>query len=101
MGIVIYQFWGAGLVGLGFFAWATRKIRNGVTQNAILRALIVTNTLNCGIAIRGQYAGANALGWPNVVLFALFTLAFGFILLRKTQQSTTGTPDVHLNHRDM
>ena len=86
MGIVIYQFWGAGLVGLGLLAWATRNIGDGGTQNAVLRALIVANALNCVIAVRGQYAGANVLGWSNVLLFVLFTLAFGFIFLRKTQQ---------------
>ena len=77
MGLVIYQFWGATLLGLGMLIWLLRDIKDFVQQRKISLVLFVVYILNCVMAFRGQYAGANARGWSMVVLFAIFALAYG------------------------
>ena len=42
----------------------------------------------CVIAIRGQSAGANAMGWSTVALFALLAIGFGLILILKSQDQS-------------
>ena len=83
MGLVIYQFWGAALIGLGLFAWFARCVEKIVLQRKFAVALFVTNTLSCVMAVRGQYAGANSLGWSVVALFFLLAIAFGTLILRR------------------
>jgi len=89
MGLVIYQFWGATLIGLGMIIWFARGIDGRVLQRRISLALFVTNVLSCVMALRGQYAGANARGWSMVVLFALLAVAYGAFILLKPQNTVT------------
>jgi hypothetical protein len=89
MGIVIYQFWGATLVGLGLLIWFARTITDRLPQRKISLALFVTNALSCVTAFRGQYAGANARGWSMVILFGLFALAYGAFTLMKPQNTVS------------
>ena len=86
MGLVIYQFWGAFLVGIGLLLWSVREVEDRAVQRAIALALTLTYGVSCTIAVRGQLAGANSTGWSTVVLFLLLALAFGYyrlILLRQ------------------
>ncbi len=82
MGLVIYQFWGAALMGLGLMAWAARATEAPGPRRAFALALFVANALSCVMALRGQGAGANALGWSNVALFGLLAAAFAALALR-------------------
>lgn len=81
MGLVIYQFWGAALIGLGMLTWFVRKIKEPAMQRSIALSLFVTHGLNTIMAIRGQFAGANKFGWSNVALFLLLALGFGFTVV--------------------
>lgn len=87
MGIVIYQFWGATLVGLGMIIWFARGFTDRLLQRKLSIALFVTNVLSCIMAFRGQYAGANARGWSMVVLFGLLALAYGAFTLIKLRNT--------------
>jgi len=82
MGLVVYQFWGTALIGLGMLTWFARKVKDSALQKAFAWFLIITNGLSGVIAIRGQYAGANALGWSTVALFFLLALGFGCFILK-------------------
>lgn len=88
MGLVIYQFWGAFLLGLGLLAGSARMIEEREVQRAIVSSLAITYGISCAIAVRGQFAGANNMGWSTVVLFLL--LASVSVLLRfgKLRQTT-------------
>lgn len=92
MGLVIYQFWGASLIGLGLLTWFARSIRESMLKRRIALALFITNGLSCVMAVRGQYAGANTSGWSMVALFLLLALGFGTLMLIKprTGDSQTG-----------
>jgi hypothetical protein len=77
MGLVIYQFWGVALIGLGMLTWFARSVRESALQRRFAFALCITNGLSCVMAVRGQYAGANTFGWSTVALFFLLALGFG------------------------
>ncbi|UCE27243.1 MAG: hypothetical protein JSW52_00370 [Candidatus Coatesbacteria bacterium] len=83
MGLVIYQFWGAALIGLGMLTWFARGIKESALQRRFALALFITNGLNCVMAVRGQFAGANTFGWSTVALFSLLALVFGAFVLIK------------------
>lgn len=87
MGLVIYQFWGAALIGLGMLTWFTRGTKDPAQQKALALSLFVTNALSAAMAVRGQFAGANAFGWSAVAIFCLLALAFGALLFRPTKGS--------------
>lgn len=89
MGLVVYQFWGATLVGLGMLIWIVRAVTDSVPQKRISLALFVVNALSCVMAVRGQYAGANARGWSMVALFGVLALAYGAFTFVKAQNTTT------------
>lgn len=81
MGLVIYQFWGVALTGLGMLVWFARSIRESALQRRFALALFITNGLSCVMAVRGQYAGANTFGWSTVALFFLLAVGFGTFML--------------------
>jgi hypothetical protein len=83
MGLVIYQFWGVALIGLGMLTWFARSVKESALQRRFALALFITNGLNCVMAVRGQFAGANTFGWSMVALFLLLALGFGAFVLIK------------------
>ena len=87
MGLVIYQFWGAALMGLGMLTWFAMRITTVALQKRIALALFVTNGLSVVMAVRGQFAGANASGWSTVALFLLLTLAWGVFIPLKASMA--------------
>jgi hypothetical protein len=87
MGLVIYQFWGAALMGLGMLTWFARSVKESALQRKFALALFITNGLSCVMAVRGQFAGANTFGWSTVALFFLLTLGFGAFTLIKPCRS--------------
>ncbi len=89
MGLVIYQFWGTTLIGLGLLAWFMRGIKDTRLKRAIALSLLITNGLSCIMAVRGQYAGANDFGWSTVVLFLFFALGFTVTIAQQLITSDT------------
>ena len=87
MGLVIYQFWGAALIGLGMLLWFVRSVREPSLQRKFALALFMTNGLSCVMAVRGQFAGANTFGWSTVALFFLLTMGFGAFMRIKTRKA--------------
>jgi hypothetical protein len=90
MGLVIYQFWGATLLGLGMLTWFARNTKEPGVQKALALSLFITYGMSCFLAIRGQFEGANSLGWSTVALYVLLTPGFGyfrFMKLRRLNQS--------------
>lgn len=84
MELVIYQFWGAALIGLGMLTWFARNIKEPALQKTFALSLFITNGISCVMAIRGQYAGANDFGWSTVALYSSLALVFGAFMLKKT-----------------
>jgi len=93
MGLVIYQFWGAALIGLGLLTWFARSITDLALMRKFALALFITNGLSVVMAVRGQFSGANISGWSTVVLFLLLTLGYGVVLF--TIRPALNTPNMH------
>jgi hypothetical protein len=88
MGIVIYQFWGAALVGIGLLSWFARNIVEIAYQKVFALSLFIMNGMSFIIALKGQYAGANNLGWSTVAIYLFLAIGFGLMNLtiaKKTQ----------------
>lgn len=81
MGLVIYQFWGISLMGIGLLTWFLRRVQEDIWRKAIALSLCLIHMGNTIVAIRGQFAGANNSGWSMVVLFAILALSFGYLRL--------------------
>lgn len=79
MGLVIYQFWGAALFGLGLLSWVLRKATELQVKTGSCLAFVIVHGVNCVMAVRGQLAGANDVGWSVVVLFLLLALGFAYV----------------------
>jgi hypothetical protein len=85
MGLVVYQFWGASLIGLGMFSWFSRSIKESTLQRKFALTLFITNGLSCVMAVRGQFAGANNFVWSTVALYLLLTVGFGVFSFIKSK----------------
>lgn len=79
MGLVIYQFWGVSLLGLGVLTWIIRASQEARIRERSSVALAGIHLMNCVLALRGQSAGANDFGWSTVALFLLLSLAFVYV----------------------
>lgn len=83
MGVVVYQFWGSTLMGLGLILWFARVIEDVKIQRNFSLAMFVFSVLSIYPAVQGQYSGANAMGWSMVVLFGLMSVGFASNLIEK------------------
>ena len=91
MGLIIYQFWGATLIGIGMLTWFARNIRESGVQKAFALSLFIAYAMSCIMAIRGQFAGANSFGWTTVALYFLLALSFGYFQFVKLRASNSTT----------
>jgi hypothetical protein len=89
MGLVIYQFWGAALVGVGLLTCFARAEEKPGSQRAIALSLFITYALSCVMAVRGQFAGANSLGWSAVALFLVLSLGYGWLAATRSRTLET------------
>jgi hypothetical protein len=89
MGLVVYQFWGAALVGVGLLTWIARTAEKPGSQRAIALSLFITYAISCVIAARGQSAGANSLGWSTVALFLALALGYGWLAATRSRTLET------------
>ena len=69
MGLVIYQFWGAALIGNGMLTWFARSIKEFALQRRFALTLCIINGLSFVMAAEGQFAGANNSGWSRLFCF--------------------------------
>lgn len=81
MGLVVYQFWGSTMIGLGLMLWFARVVEDGKTQKNFSVATLIFSVLSIYPAVQGQFSGANAMGWSMVGLFGLLSVVFASNLI--------------------
>lgn len=83
--LVVARLFGVTFLSLGGAIYAARHSKDLVLQKGVAVALCITSVIATVVAVMGVTAGAiNAVGWSTVATYALFTLAWGSVALRKT-----------------
>jgi uncharacterized membrane protein YfcA len=73
------QLLGAALLSFAVLTWAARNSHDSDARRAILLALVIGYAIGFVLALIAQIRGVdNAFGWSTVVIYLLFTLAFGY-----------------------
>ena len=87
-GVIIARLFGAALLGYSVLTWFARKVADSDARQAILLALVVSDTVGFIVMLLGQLSGVvNALGWSNVAIYLLFALGFGYFQFMKPSNS--------------
>ncbi len=86
-GILMAQFLGACLIGIGLICWLDRNADSQALQGITL-ALCIGDTVGFIAALLGQLSGlTNTLGWINVVIWLLLALGLGYFRFLKPRAS--------------
>ena len=78
-GLIVAQYLGAAYIGYALLTWLARNKEQSDARRAIVLAFLVHFAVGLVVSLIGQFSGElNALGWLNVVIFAFFTLGYGY-----------------------
>ena len=78
-GLIVAQLLGAAYIGYSLLTWLARNKEQSEARKAIVLAMLVHFAVGLVVSLIGQFSGElNALGWLNVVIFAFFTLGYGY-----------------------
>jgi len=81
-GIYMTRLLGQAFILLGLLLWLVRSTEEAAIRRAFALAVLVGDLIGFVITLQGQFAGSvNALGWTTVIIYLVFTLAFGYFLL--------------------
>ena len=87
-GIIVAQLFGASLLGYAVLTWSARNAGESEARNAIVLAMVLSETIGFIVALLGQLSGAvNGLGWSTVLIYLVLALGFGYFQFMK--QSTS------------
>ena len=83
-GLLIGRLFGASLTGYALLTWLARNLAGGEVRQTIVTALFGGFAVGLIVSFVGQLSGlVNALGWSTVVIYALFTAAYGYFRFMK------------------
>jgi hypothetical protein len=75
--------YGAALIGTLLLAWFAKDVKAYDARGAILLDLLVYDAIGMVVTLQVVVSGVlNALGWGIVAVYAFFTAASGYLLLR-------------------
>jgi hypothetical protein len=84
-GVLMARFVGAEVLGHTILTWIARDSTASVARRAIVLALFTSWRALLIVGVLGQVTGVmNVLGWSNVILFLLFTVAYGYFAFVKS-----------------
>lgn len=83
------RFAGAAWLGLAALTWFARNQENSAARRGIVLALVAFYGLSAIVALMGALSGVGpaALWWPDVGVYLLFALGFGYLGLVKSGAS--------------
>ena len=85
-GMLMMQYGGAWLIGIGLLAWFARNAADSEARRAIVLAFMICYSIAFVLALLSQLAGVlNALGWGTVVLNLLLAIGYGYFQFAKQQ----------------
>lgn len=79
-GTVIAQLFGSLLIGFAVLNWFARDVTDPAAQRAVGLGNLAGDAVGLVVILLGQLAGiANQLGWTNVAIYLLLTLAWAYV----------------------
>ncbi len=79
-GTVVGQLFGAVLIGFAVLNWFARDVTDPAGRNAVVLGNLAGDAVGFVVILLGQLAGVgNTLGWSNVAIYLLLTLAFAYV----------------------
>ena len=79
-GTVIAQLFGSLLIGFAVLNWFARDVTDPAGQRAVGLGNLAGDAVGLVVILVGQLAGiANQLGWTNVVIYLLLTMAWAYV----------------------
>ena len=85
-GVLMMQYGGAWLIGIGLLAWFARNAADSQARRAIVLAFLICYSIAFIVALLAQLAAVlNALGWATVALNLLLALGYGYFQFVKPQ----------------
>ena len=87
-GLQIARLMGSAFIGLGIITWQARYSHDSAARRAIVTGLFIDFLLGFIVSIMIMVSGiVNALGWSTVIIYLLFTLAYGYFQFIKREDS--------------
>jgi uncharacterized membrane protein YfcA len=79
-GTVIAQLFGSLLIGFAVLNWFARTVTDPEARRAVVLGNLAGDAVGFVVILLGQLAGiANTLGWSNVAIYLLLTLAWMYV----------------------
>lgn len=79
-GTVVGQLFGAELLGFAVLNWFARDVTDPDGRRAVVLGNMAGAAVGFVVILLGQLAGVgNTLGWSNVAIYLLLTLAFAYV----------------------
>jgi len=78
---LILQFFGTGLLTIGLLAWFAKNVTDASVQKGMGVAMLIGSLAGLVMSVIGVATGAvRILGWLTILIYAVFTLGYGFLL---------------------
>ena len=82
--LLIGQFFGVALIGIGLVTWLARNVVDSAAQRAIILGLLISDVVGVIVALLGTLSGVmNAVGWSSVVIYLVLTLGYAYFQFMK------------------
>ena len=79
-GTVVAQLFGSLLLAFAVLNWFARNVTDPEARRAVILGNLTGNAVGFVVILLGQLSGiANQLGWSNVAIYALLTLAWLYV----------------------
>ena len=89
-GTVIAQLFGSLLVGFAVLNWFARTVTDPEARRAVVLGNLAGDAVGFVVIVLGQLSGvANALGWSNVAIYLLLTVAFAYVQFMQPRRLTS------------
>ena len=83
-GVLMMQYGGVWLIGLGLLAWFARNVTDSQARKSIILAFLICYSIAFIVALLAQLnAVLNAFGWGTVILNLVLALGYGYFQFAK------------------
>ena len=76
--LMMSQFAGLGSIAVALVALFVRKVRDPLVLRGLSVAFLIIHGVGAIISIQNTLSGVIELGWPIVILYSIFTIAYAY-----------------------